>query len=182
MITTLSALAQDKKVEKEKDINADRMPGNSLEFLMKNIPEKHRKLRFYYETDGEKESYEAKFKHSGSRFSVEFSSEGILEDVEVEADDDELEKSVLKNIKDHLKDTHERFKIEKIQFQYVNNDNPIETMQRAKQLFSTPDHYELIVATKNKGKLKKYEMTFDAQGKFEKQREIIRNSYDYLIF
>ncbi|WP_162431042.1 hypothetical protein [Christiangramia aestuarii] len=178
------ATSQDKKIEKEEDIEREEMPEKAQQYLLKNLPEDINKLRHYHETDGDKESYEAKFKFNRHRFSVEFNEKGKLEDIEVQVKKKDLKPEVLKNIENYLGQQHDRFKLEKIQTQYLSKKEDAEkTMNRAKKFESnSPDHYELIVATKNKGKLKKYEMLFDADGNFESEREIIRNSYDYLIF
>ncbi|MCH4822724.1 hypothetical protein ML462_06010 [Gramella lutea] len=184
LMLPIFASSQDKKIEKEEDIDREEMPERAQEFLLLNIPEDIYKLRHYFETDGEKESYEAKFKFNRHRFSVEFDEDGILEDIEVQVKKKDLKNEILKKIEHYLDTKHDRFKIEKIQAQYLSNkEDPELTMKRAKKFDSNfPDHFELIVATKNKGKLKKYEMLFDAKGNFKNEREIIRNSYDYLIF
>lgn len=184
LILPIFASSQDKKIEKEEDIKREQMPEGAQEYLLQNIPEDINKLRHYYETDGDKESFEAKFKYNRHRFSVEFNETGTLEDIEVQVKKNDLEDVVLEKIENYLDTQHDRFKIEKIQAQFQSdNKNPEQTMKRARKFDkNSPDHYELIVATKNKGKLKKYEMLFDANGNFENEREIIRNSYDYLIF
>ena len=184
LMLPIFATSQDKKIEKEEDIDREDMPESAQEYLLQNIPEDINKLRHYYETDGDKESYEAKFKYNRHRFSVEFNETGTLEDIEVQVKKSDLEDVVLEKIENYLEKQHDRFKIEKIQAQYLSeNDAPEQTMQRAKKFdANSPNHYELIVATKNKGELKKYEMLFDTNGNFKNEREIIRNSYDYLIF
>lgn len=186
LLTAFSLLAQDKKIEKEERIDAEEMPTSSS-FLIERIPEIAKKLRYYYETDGEKESFEAKFKYKGSIFSVEFGKYGKLQDIEVTLKEKQLPKQSLKNIETYLKKNQDRYKIEKIQAQYLpkaTEKNSAEKLLLKSISFNTqpPDNYELIVAVKNKGKLKKFELIFDANGQFKSKREIIRNSYDYLIF
>ena len=44
------------------------------------------------------------------------------------------------------------------------------------------ENYELIVAIKQKGKLKKMEILFNARGEVLNRRDILRRSYDFLIF
>ncbi|MCP9199540.1 hypothetical protein MKO06_06455 [Gramella sp. GC03-9] len=177
------ALSQDKKIEREKDIDLLEMPKAAQRYIQDNLPENHRKLRNYYETDGEKESYESKFKFQGNRYSVEFNKNGKLEDIEVTLKKRELQKDLLEKIENYLETQHDRFKIEKIQAQYLaGNKHTSAVLPGGINENVTPDNYELIVATKNDGKLKKFEMLFDSDGNFVSEREIIRNSYDYLIF
>ncbi|QYA25127.1 hypothetical protein G3I01_06240 [Gramella sp. MT6] len=177
------AHSQEKKIEKEEDIKRNNMPENAQKYLQDNIPEKSRKIRFYYETDGDKESYEAKFKFRKNRYSVEFNERGILEDIEVVIKKENLDRALRKKIDAYLEMENDRYRIEKIQAQYIAGGNNTEELLPGgikKEL--TPDNYELIVATKNAGKLKKFEMLFDAEANFKSEREILRNSYDYLIF
>lgn len=184
LLIPLLGFSQDKKIEREEDIESNEMPEAAQQYLSQNMPEKFRRLKFYFETDGDKESFEAKFKHKGHRYSVEFNKSGKLQDIEVKIDKKEMKEGSLKKIESFLKSNHERFKIEKIQAQYLARlRSPEENMQKSLQRKqSIPDNYELIVATKNDGKLKKYEFLFDNKGNFKEEREIIRNSYDYLIF
>ena len=183
LILPIFASSQDKKIEKEEDVDRDQMPAIAQQYLRINLPRDINKLRFYHETDGEKESYEAKFKFQGNRFSVEFNEMGHLEDIEVQIKKRNLDKQIINNIEYYLESQHDRYKIEKIQAQYLSPEKVDDvTMQRAKKVDLKPDNYEIIVATKNQGKLKKFEMLFDPAGNFVNEREIIRNSYDYLIF
>lgn len=183
-ILPIFAFAQDNKVEKEDRIPLEEMPEKASSFLKENLPENIRKARYYYETDGKHTSYEAKFKYARRRFSVEFNTEGRLEDVEITAEKNELIKTVYNNIEAHLDKNHERFRIEKIQAQYLTNeDTDKNTFTRSLNFQNfQPDKYELIVATKEAGKLEKFEMLFDAMGIFVEKRKIIMNSYDYLLF
>lgn len=186
ILFTALAQAQDKKIEKEEGIDREEMPEDAF-FLIDKIPQKANRLRYYYQTDGEEESYETKFKFKRSIFSVEFGKDGKLEDVEVILKEKQLPKQTLQNIQTYLEKNHERHKLEKIQAQYLPNsvsESSAEKLFLKSLSFHTqqPDNYEIIVAVKNKGKLKKFEMLFDKNGQFKNEREIIRNSYDYLIF
>ena len=186
ILFTVLLQAQDKKIEKEEGINREKMPEASF-YLIEKIPESAKRLRYYFQTDGEEESYETKFKFKRSIFSVEFGKSGNLQDVEVTLKEKQLPKTSLENIQTYLKKNHERHKLEKIQAQYLPNsesENSAEKLFLKSLSFDTqqPDNYEIIVAVKNKGKLKKFEMLFDENGEFKNKREILRNSYDYLIF
>lgn len=183
-ILPIFAFSQDKKMEKEDRIPLEEMPATASSFLKENLPENIRKLRYYYETDGEHTSYEAKFKYARKNFSVEFDIEGRMEDVEVTAEKNELNKAIYKNIETHLEKNHERYRIEKIQAQYLSkNANDKNTLNRSLNFHEfQPDNYELIVATKDEGELEKFEMLFDSTGMFVEKRKIIMNSYDYLLF
>jgi hypothetical protein len=178
--------AQEKKQEREEGIERDEMP-SSASFLIEKIPEKAKRVRFYSETDGENESYEVKFNFNKSIFSVEFGEKGKLQDVEVTLNDKEVPSTIIENIEVYLEESQERYKIEKIQAQYLpltpKDSSGLHVLLRSLSFKNNaPSNYELIVAVKNNGNLKKFEMIFDENGHFQNKREIIRNSYDYLIF
>ncbi len=181
LFISASVVAQDKKAEKEESIDKKEMPESAQSYLAENIPKKARKIRYYFEIDGDKKSYEAKFKLNSYRYSVEFSVNGELEDIEVEVDDDELDQSIFQNITRYIDAENDRYKIEKIQLQFLPESADIAAIYRT-PLKANYSNLELIVATKNSGKLEKFEMTFDASGNFIKKRKAIRISYDYLIF
>ncbi|HAT70621.1 MAG TPA: hypothetical protein DCS22_08940, partial [Flavobacteriaceae bacterium] len=78
---------------------------------------------------------------------------------------------------------YERWKLEKLQCQYSHINNPKETLEKALNKTQTKqENYELIVAIKQKGKLKKMEILFNARGEVLNRRDILRRSYDFLIF
>lgn len=180
-IFSFSAYAQQPKEEREEDIERSEMPEAVQTYLTQNLPSEARKVRDYFETDGSKKSYETKFKYRGRKYSVEFSEEGELEEIEAKAKPGELAKVIINNIRSYLENENDRYKIEKLEAQYRPGKE--DAMQRALNIFkSEPDYFEVIVATRNDDKFQKYEITFDSQGNFVKQRKVIRISYDYLIF
>lgn len=181
LLMVFPVFAQQPKEEREEGIRRDEMPKPVIDYLVKNMPSEARKIRNYRETDGAKKSFETKFKIKRRKYSVEFSDSGNLEDIEVEVREKELAEPVAKNIQNYLKYENDRYKIEKIEAQYQLLSG--KTMQRALQPFKNkPDFFELIVATRNDGELEKYEITFDKNGNFVKQRKVNRLSYDYLLF
>jgi hypothetical protein len=183
LIASFSAVAQDKKIEKEDRISEEKMPDQAILLFNAEKPEDARRLRFYFETDGEKTSYEAKFKHNGYDYSAEFGNDGNLEDIEVELKEKEMPEKTLQKITNYIEQENNRHKIEKIQAQYLPKKSPSEVFRKALDpKKNEPANYELIVAVKNTGKLERFEMLFDHSGNFVQKREIVRNEYDYLLF
>ncbi|MGB3774120.1 MAG: hypothetical protein WA951_02585 [Leeuwenhoekiella sp.] len=177
MLLFTTVFSQEVKNEVEKRIEKQEMPSKALE-LLESMPVNMKKAKFYNEKDNEHSSYEAKVKYKNRKYSIEFDNSGALHDIEVLLDFDKLPKNTAKTIKNYLKTTYERHKIEKTQQQYspANFKNAFE-----KDI--GPDKYELIVATKNKeNELEKREILFDSNGKELSTRKVIRNSYDFLLF
>ena len=133
--------AQEVKHEQEQRIEAQAMPGGAMTYL-KTLDGNKKRIKYYFEQDGARRSYEAKFKLKGSKYSVEFDENGNLEDIEIERSETETG-TVLKSIEDYLKQTYVRHKIEKIQAQYLPN-KPFNSLDPG-----LPDAWELIVATKD---------------------------------
>ena len=67
------------KNEKEKRIPLAEFP-EAAKAVIKNLPDDCKRLKFYKETDGEKQSFEVKFKYKRKRYSLEFSEDGNIED------------------------------------------------------------------------------------------------------
>jgi leucyl aminopeptidase len=170
------------KNEYEKRISKDEFPDVALSILSP-IQQEFKRLKYYKEYDGNSQSFEAKFKYKNSHYSAEFNNEGVLEDIELKLSKNKLPEALWKAIQLNLDSTYERWKVEKIQCQYNQLSNPKETLEKALSKTQTrQERYELIVAIKEKGKLKKMEILFNADGTVIKQRDILRRSYDFLIF
>lgn len=167
--------AQEKK-EIEKKVDPSVFPSEAINKL-KLYLEDAKKIRYYYEIDGKEESYEAKFKKNHHRYSVEFDSQGNLEDVEVQVRFSQLSNLTKKSIKEYLNEYFERWKIEKIQLQYYN-------LERINQLIDWNEKVplEIIVATKTNGKLEKFELQFSENIECISKRKVIRQSYEFVLF
>ena len=76
-----NAMAQN-KYEREHRILKSQFPEKALGLITDKLVGAKR-VRFYKEIDSAKISYEAKFKKDKLRYSVEFDTEGTLEDIEV---------------------------------------------------------------------------------------------------
>ncbi|WP_339662554.1 hypothetical protein [Croceibacter atlanticus] len=178
---TATGYSQVKK-EYEKRISEADIPAEAL-LLISPFKKEFNRLKYYKEFDGDNQSFEAKFKYESSHYSVEFNNEGKLEDVELKLSKNKLPKALWEAIKLNLDSNYERWKLEKLQCQYSHINNPKETLEKALNKTQTKqENYELIVAIKQKGKLKKMEILFNARGEVLNRRDILRRSYDFLIF
>jgi hypothetical protein len=181
MLATLFCFGQTKD-EYEQRIKQEQFPEEAIGLLNEFLPHL-RSPKYYSEKDEEHLSYEVKFKHDGRWHSIEFSPNGDLEDIEVEHPGRDINGTTFTRIKDYLDANYQRWKIEKIQFQYLPDGEP---EQLLKDLLDgrtrTHDMLELIVRCK-KGKSKRsFEMLFKPDGSFVKKREVIHNDHDFLSF
>ncbi|MEL6976881.1 MAG: hypothetical protein AAGL29_16070 [Bacteroidota bacterium] len=108
--------AQQKK-ERESRVTRDEIPQNALELLNPYL-EDAKRLRYYQESDGNKRSFEVKFKKGKLRYSVEFSPEGKLEDVEFLIKSADIPDETWANIQSTFQEKFSKTYVKKIQQQY----------------------------------------------------------------
>ncbi len=149
------------------------------------IPDKAKRIKYYQETDGDKLSFECKFKLQNLWYSVEFNEDGILEDIEVRVRKHQLPKQTKDQIDKYLNNNCDKFDIVKIQEQYVQEGlSPDMTFLKStiSNRKSTDSNFELIVAIKNNKEWTLKEMTFDKQGVFLNSRALQTDSYEYIMY
>ncbi|MGO3706610.1 MAG: hypothetical protein ACTJGD_02555 [Mesonia hippocampi] len=178
---SLSTIAQEVKLEKEERIHIEQMPEKARLFLSQKSLTENKTKRFYREIDGDKKSYEAKLKIHRKTYSIEFNTLGELEDIEIAIKEREVPKEVLKNIKNQLSERCDRYKIERIQAQYVNTSstNQQEVLEQAlkKNNFSKVN-YEIIIKLKTNEETMRCEVLFDSLGNYKYHRKIIDYAHD----
>ena len=170
------------KEEYEIRVSEDQMPEKARS-LIEEFKPKLRSIRYYSEKDGSHLSYEIKFRYHGKSYSVEFNPEGELEDVEIEHPKRDIDHPARDRIRDHLDNNYDRWRLEKIQFQYLPGDSDKQLLERLfKRKIPMPDMLEIIVWGKKGGEKKSFEMLFKPDGTFVKQREVIYSDHDFLSF
>jgi hypothetical protein len=162
------------------------MPQKALELLQPFLDNSGR-VRFYHETDGVHHSYECKFRYEGSIYSVEFTKEGRLEDVEVVVNLNELPDKAKDNITEYLEKEYTRFIIRKIQKQFTSDDADIPAAEVIEKGTKNKDEnltirYELEIDGKQGLTLISHEILFDHEGLFIQQRKIIRRQVDNILY
>lgn len=171
------------KQERESRISKAEFPTIAIE-LLQPYTTSVKRLRFYKEQDGKKFSYEAKFKKDRLRYSVEFSENGQLEDVEFIIKAIDIPDESFNNIQSYLQANYRKHRIKKIQQQYVLNEGTAEALLKTafQNLLNAKITYELIVATKDKDGFSEYEITFNAQGAHLSTRRSIDPNYDHVLY
>ena len=183
LIGTQSSLSQTKK-EKEERINLSEFPSKAQNVLSK-LPKDCKRLKFFKETDGDKQSFEAKFKYKGRRYSLEFSSDGIIEDLEVRVKMNVIEDSTQDRIKEHFKSSYLKYKFIKIQKQFVFNQN-LDPGTFVAQILNQEStelmNYEIIAEVKTEEGRELREFTFDNKGSFINFRVVEPSSYEHVLY
>lgn len=171
------------KQEREFRITEKEFPDKSVDLIAPYL--KHAKrLRFYKEIDGNKISYEIKFKKDKLFYSIEFDDKGILEDIEFIIKKVDIPSSSLENIQRYLKTNHQKVKIKKIQQQYLFDENTTEQdLKNAFQnLLLSTIRYEIVISAKEDSGFQYFEITFDNEGNHIGTRRFIDSNYDHVLY
>lgn len=171
------------KQEWEFRIDKDEFPSQSIDVIASYL-QNVKRLRFYKEIDGAKTSYELKFKKDKLFYSVEFDTNGKLEDIEFIIKKADIPLSSLENIQDYLSANHQKAKIKKIQQQYLFDENI--TKQQLKSAFQNlllPSiRYEIVISTKEESGYHYYEITFSSDGEKLDSRKFLDSNYDHVLY
>jgi hypothetical protein len=183
LFSSLLVTAQNKD-EKEFRTSIKKYPKNTQKVVL-NIPKKAKRIRHYQETDEKKLSYESKFKFKKYWFSVEFNSDGVLEDIEKTIKEKELEKTVKEALYLFLETQASKYSIIKIQEQYLYSSKILEVdflNAILRSSCSINSNYEIIIAIKSDKEWQLKEMTFDSNGRFLNARHLQPDSYEYIMY
>ncbi|WP_299366086.1 hypothetical protein [Winogradskyella sp.] len=172
------------KNEKEKRIKLSAFP-ITAQNIIETLPKHCKRINFYKETDGEKLSFEAKFKYKGKRYSLEFSDQGLIEDLEVLTKFKAVETSIKTRIKDYFKSSYTKHKVIKVQEQYVF-DSQFEPSQFITQVLSQDSgivpNFEIIAEVKANKQRHLREFTFNKDGALLSFKTINPTSYEHVLY
>lgn len=181
---SLGGYAQ-QKYEREHRIPITEVPQQALDFI--EAFDVKKKVKWYQEQGLNSTSIEAKFKILGSKYSIEFSNTGILEDIEQTVSFKTLENDTQKAIQSYLKQNYNAFAIEKVQHQYTGDTKTLIAWRHASEFPNVITKgithiYELVVRTRTNNKVLLFEFQFDEKGQKIAQKEIITRDTDILRF
>ena len=172
------------KNEKEERITKSEFPEAAI-LVINNLPEDCKRLKFYKETDGKKQSFEVKFKFKRKRYSLEFSKEGVIEDLEVLTKLKTINEETKAKIKDYFTSTFTKYKLIKVQEQYVYHSELNSKTFVSNILNNTSSikpNFEIIAEVKTENKRNIREYTFDVSGEFVNFRILNPTSYEHVLY
>jgi hypothetical protein len=176
-------LAQ-KKYEKEIRVSKSEFPETALRMLDKHTA-KAKRVRFFRETDSSKTSYEVKFKFEGKKYSVEFTKNGDLEDIEIDIHLRQLPAMLKKKINSFCIEKYRKYAIKKIQKQYFCS-TPNDASAVFKTAISNTDsefiNYEVVVWRSVKNDSGMVELIFSKKGELLNERPFSQSSYDHILY
>lgn len=180
LLFTAAAMGQ-AKYEREYSIKKARVPAEALKFVedVFNNP----KVRWYGEEGLNRSTIEAKLKHSGKSYSIEFSTSGHLEDIEVITPFAQLPKEVRTAIQKNLADTFSGFRITKTQTQLIGTSAKLKAAVQNDELPEDVEvNYELIVKGKKTKMTTYFEVLCTDKGVIKTVRELVQRNSDNLIY
>ena len=159
------------------------MPQPALQLLQEAMPGM-KKVRYYEETDGDHFSYEAKLRYQGQFLSIEFTKEGVLEDVEVRVNYKDLPSLLRREIESYLQKECETFKVIKTQKQYRHTGaEPLVTITDAIEKKDNNEiFYELEIDLRTGSGWSSHEFLFNQSGELISKRRIITRPLDNLLY
>ena len=152
------------KIEKEYRIKPEKVPKVAVDFVTSNNFKK--RVKWFTEESNDGKTFEAKVCHEKHLYSIEFSEEGILLDIEKKVDFKNVNKTAQQNITSYLTDNYSKFRFKKVQIQYKGISNELQQVfiSKDRKLIKAKIAYELIINAKKDGNFKSYEMLFDENG------------------
>lgn len=172
------------KNEKEERIKFSELP-SSVREIVGTLPKKIKRLKFYKETDGRKNSFEIKLKYQKNSFSIEFSEYGELEDIEVLSKLKAIDIDARIKIKRYFENSFSKHKFIKIQKQYLLTSDTeasvfVEGILSKKNI--SPSNFEIIAEITTPDKRELREFTFNHIGVFQSFRVVNPSTYDYVLY
>lgn len=172
--------AQEKN-EVEKRIKKSEVHEDAVDWL-KDAYENKRKTKWYFQTDGDEEMFEAKLKHKKHLHSVEFNLEGEVQNVEVLIKEKEIDKEVHQNIINYLKNNYNKYSFSKIQKKYTGEGDDLEDMIDENEFEDITINYEIEYYGKSDSDDELWEGIFDENGIFLSKRVVKIKATDNLDY
>jgi len=167
------------KVEQEIHIKEAKVPVEARKWL-KDAFEIVKKPKWYQELSEAGYSFEAKFKYKNQFHSVEFDSMGLVQDVEVLIDWNDLPIEIRSNLMFYFEESLSGFKLEKIQIQYSGSPLDLEDFFDENELDGVLVQYEIEYQAQDQSQVTRlWEGIFSSEGRFLSQRRIeIREAFN----
>jgi hypothetical protein len=181
LLLSSSLLSAQNKYEKEYRIKAEAAPEKAVAFV--EAMKFSRKIKWYREEGIGRFSIEAKTKHRGDKYSIEFDLQGEIEDIERDIKWKEIPEATRSVIADFLAREHQKTRLHKIQIQYSGEREALlQVVSQPSSSQSLQIKYEIVLAAKTNDQYQDWEYLFSEQGEQEKKAIIIPDNTDHLLY
>lgn len=155
------------KFEKEYRIQSTEVPKKAVELVQKwNFSSK---VKWFAEESNDGISFEAKVKFKGTLHSIEFSENGTILDVEKIVKFSKLPKNIQESIEKALSNNFQKFKITKIQIQFLGSENEIFNAVFKDEVLPKNTNYEIELKGKKSNEFFMYEVLLSADFVLKKE-------------
>lgn len=181
MLAITSNAQNQVKMEKEERIKENNVPEIAISFL-KEAGIVNR-IKWYKDTDIQEVVIEAKTKHRGTLYSIEFDTSGNIINIEYIIKYKNLCPNIRNAIDDQLAAKFNKYSIIKTQKQYTGDKQALKELIRnddSEKSFTT--RYEIVLEGSVENYKRKYELTTDHTGEFIEIEEIVEPDMDILIY
>ena len=169
------------KYEKEYRIHSRLVPESALAFL-EQLPFQ-RSVKWYKEESLTATTYEAKTKENGQKYSIEFDSTGLIEDIEVKIKWISIRETVRASIDQSLRQDFEKYRLIKIQRQWTGSvEDLVEAVKSESAGTQIIVRYEMVIKGKSETGWQWYEVTFSDAGDLLSRKQIILRNTDNLEY
>ena len=179
LITFLHLGAQTKQ-EKEFRVDQKEVPTSASQWLHDTF-DKTKKLKWHFEENAGKQSYEAKFCFRKRKYSVEFSTAGNLEDIEIEHKWRKLPKDIRQILQQGFNQIA-KFNLKRIQEQWTGSSEDLQRSIQQNKLQNITIRYEVEFTGEIDGKVALWEGLFNDEGQLLQHRQVILSPTDNLDF
>lgn len=182
LLMVLTSVSYGQKREIERAVASSEVPESARNWL-ETAYQGHGKTKWYFQTDGEKEVYEAKLKWKRNWHSVEFTPEGDIRNVEILIRTRDLDQEVRVNMFRYLSGEYSSFKIDRLQIHYTGSSSALRDLIAGDN--TGPElvrEYEVEFVGRKNGVSTLWEGQFDKSGNFMEKRKIELSSTDVLDF
>ena len=178
--STASLLAQ-VKYEKEYRIKGEQVPTEAKAFIDKLTFQ--RSIKWYKEESLTATTYEAKTKRNGQKYSIEFDSTGLIEDIEIQIKWVSIGEAVRASMDQALSRAYKKYRLIKIQRQWTGSaEDLVQAVQARSAGEQIQLRYEIIIKGKSETGWQWYEITFSDTGKLLSSKRIILRNTDNLEY
>jgi len=182
------------KYEREEKIKQEEFPRPALELIIP-ILNQGKRTRFFKEYDKETYFFEVKTIYKDEKISIKFFKDGSLLDIEILNDLAELPEDIQEKITEYFQSNYKKYKLNRIQIQfnreeeYEDGELEIDDDEEYVEEFLEMDIEDLIVkyeieaeVVDGDNKRGFFEFLFDAEGKIEQIKEIIKRTDDNVLY
>ncbi len=180
LFLSITFICGQEKVEKEYKVDEEEVPGIAIVWVNQTFP--NSKIKWFYEETSGKKSYEAKLEWDDRDHSIEFDTNGILEDVEIKVSWKSLSEDTKQQLSEVLHKEDENYKIRKIQLQLSGDNALIKGYIRGNIDAEILIRYEIEYYSTSNDKFNLWEGLFSQEGEMISKRKVKMLTTDNLDF